>query len=211
MQTKSDQLGTLRRLPLFVDLSEEELAAIAKNVSRRRYEKGDTIFSEGDRCHELLIVEEGSVRVLKSAPSGRSQLIAIERRGGSLAEVPVFDGGTYHATAEADDRVALLCLPAGDFRKICVETPQLALKMFKVLGYRMRHLVRLVEELSFSTVRSRLIAHLLQLAEMSGRKTQFGINLSCEKTMRSWQYDLALFENWFRGILAACMGQGLSK
>lgn len=90
---KPDPIGILRRLPLFTDLSEQELFLIAENVSRLRYEANATIFSEGDPCQELLVVEEGVVRILKSAPNGRLQLIGIERRGNSLAEVPVFDGG----------------------------------------------------------------------------------------------------------------------
>jgi CRP-like cAMP-binding protein len=88
---RPDLVGTLRRLPLFTDLSEKELALIAENVSRLRYEVGAMIFSEGDPCHELLIVEEGTVKIAKSAPDGRQQLIGIERRGNSLAEVSVFD------------------------------------------------------------------------------------------------------------------------
>jgi CRP-like cAMP-binding protein len=52
----------------------------------------------------------------------------------------------------------------------------MALKVFKVLGHRLRHLVSLVEELSFSTVRARLVAHLVQLAEENGRQTLQGIH-----------------------------------
>jgi CRP/FNR family cyclic AMP-dependent transcriptional regulator len=95
MPPKPDLVATLRRLQLFTDLSEKELALVAENVSRLRYEEGAAIFSEGDPCHELLIVEVGTVKIFKSALDGREQLIGIERRGNSLAEVPVFDSGTY--------------------------------------------------------------------------------------------------------------------
>jgi CRP/FNR family transcriptional regulator len=172
---KPDLVGTLRRLPLFTDLSDQELALVAENVSRLRFEEGATIFSEGDPCHELLIVEEGTVKIVKSAPDGREQLIGIERRGNSLAEVPVFDGGRYPASAEATSTTVLLRLPGDDFRKICLQNPELALKVFKVLGHRLRHLMSLVEELSFSTVRGRLISHLLRLADDTGHQTARGI------------------------------------
>jgi CRP/FNR family transcriptional regulator len=56
-----------------------------------------------------------------------------------------------------------------------VNNPEMALKMFKVLAHRIRHLVSLVEELSFSTVRARLIAYLLRLAEQRGKQTPLGI------------------------------------
>jgi CRP/FNR family transcriptional regulator len=172
---KSDLVSTLRRLPLFTDLSDPELAVVAENVSRLRYERGATIFSEGDPCHELLIVEAGSVKIIQSAANGRQQLIGIERRGNSLAEVPVFDGGRYPASAEAASDVVVLRLPADDFKRICLQNPELSLKVFKVLGHRLRRLVSLVEDLSFSTVRARLIAHLLRLAAESGRQTSKGV------------------------------------
>jgi CRP-like cAMP-binding protein len=170
-----EMIRTLRRLPLFTDLSNRELALIAENVSRRRYGEGATIFSEGDPCNELLIVEEGVVKIFKSAPGGRQQLIGIERMGNSLAEVPVFDGGRYPATAVAASASILLRLSADNFRKTCLQNPDLALKVFKVLGHRLRHLMSLVEDLSFSTVRSRLIAHLLELADHIGRHTSQGV------------------------------------
>jgi CRP/FNR family transcriptional regulator len=181
MQTpKYEMVGTLRRLPLFTDLSDPELNLVAESVSRLRYAEGTTIFSEGDPCHELLIVEAGSVKIVKWASNGRKQLIGIERRGNSLAEVPVFDGGRYPASAEAASDVVLLRLPSDNFRRICLQNPELSLKVFKVLGHRVRHLVSLVEDLSFSTVRARLIAHLLRLATETGRQTSAGV-----------QFDLA--------------------
>jgi CRP/FNR family cyclic AMP-dependent transcriptional regulator len=167
---------TLRRLPLFNDLSEAELGLVAAGVSRLSFEEGALIFGEGDVCKELLIVEEGEVKLVKSGLNGRQQLLGIERKGSALAEVAVFDGGRYPATAEAASSVTLLRLPADGFRRICVSNPEMALKVLKVLARRVRHLVSLIEELSFSTVRGRLVAYLVQLAEQSGNLTPKGIH-----------------------------------
>jgi CRP-like cAMP-binding protein len=143
--SRSELVSTLRRVPLFTDLSDEEMDLIARNVSRLRFDQGATIFLEGDKCQDLLIVEEGAVKVFKASASGRQQLIGIERPGNSLVEVPVFDGGRYPATAEASVPTVLLRLPADNFRKICLQNPEMALKVFKVLGHRLRHLAALVE------------------------------------------------------------------
>jgi len=105
-------LNTLRRLPRFTDFSERQLLPVAENVGRQKYEEGAVIFCEGDACGELLIVEEGNVREVKSAPDGRQPLIGIERRGNSLAEVAVFDGRRHPASAEARSPVIVLRLPA---------------------------------------------------------------------------------------------------
>jgi hypothetical protein len=68
---KSDYIRTLRRLSLFTDLSDAELAQIAEGVSRLYFEEATPIFGEGDVYRELLIVEEGTVKIVKSALSGR--------------------------------------------------------------------------------------------------------------------------------------------
>ena len=200
---------TLRRLPLFTDLSNRELALIAENVRRLHHREGATIFSEGERCHELLIVEEGTVKIIKSAPDGRQQLIGLERRGNSLAEVPVFDGGRYPATAEAANATVLLRLPADEFRKICLQNPELALKVFKVLGHRLRQLMSLVEDLSFSTVRGRLIAHLLQLAGETGRETPRGIQFELKENNEELAARLGTVRELVSRNLGRLHGAGL--
>jgi CRP/FNR family cyclic AMP-dependent transcriptional regulator len=172
---KSNPAVTLRRLPLFNDLSEAELALIGERVTIHLYDAGMIVFSEGDVCRELWIVKEGTVKILKTAPSGRQQLIGIERAGNSLSEVPVFDGGCYLATAQAVSSTVLLRLEADHFRRICLQYPEVALKVIKVLGHRLRSMSSLIEDLSFTTVRGRLVAHLLRVAEQDGRRTSRGI------------------------------------
>jgi CRP-like cAMP-binding protein len=162
---RAELVGTLRRVPLFAELSEGELSAIAERVTRSEFSGGAIVFAEGDLCRELLIVETGAVRLLKTSAGGREQLISIERKGSTLAEAPAFDEGRYSVTASAIEATALLRLPAEDFRAICLQHPEVAMKVIKALGHRLRHLDGLVEELSFSTVRGRLISHLLRLAE----------------------------------------------
>lgn len=209
MRTRPHLISTLRRLPLFTDLSDEELGLFASDVGRLEYAKGATIFAEGDSCNELLIVETGAVKIVKSAPNGRQQLLGIERRGSSLAEIPVFDGGKYPASAEAADDVVLLRLPADSFRRICLQNPELSLKVFKVLAHRLRHVLRLVEDLSFSTVRARLIAHLVQLAECFGRQTSLGLEFELAENNEELATRLGTVRELISRNLGRLHGAGL--
>jgi CRP-like cAMP-binding protein len=206
---KADLVATLRRLPLFTDLSNQELSFIAANVSRQQYDEGATIFSEGDLCHELLIVEEGTVKIIKTAPDGRQQLIGLERRGNSLTEIPLFDGGRYPASAEATIPTVLLRLPADEFRRICLQNPALALKVFKVLGHRLRQLMTLVENLSFSTVRGRLISYLLQLAAEVGRESPCGIQFELKENNEELAARLGTVRELVSRNLGRLHGAGL--
>jgi CRP/FNR family transcriptional regulator len=200
---------TLGRLPLFTDLSEAELALVAERVVRRGYVAGAIIFSEGDVCRELLIVEEGAVKILKTAPNGRQQLMGIERAGNALAEVPVFDQGRYAATAEAVSDTTLLQLDADHFRGICLRHPEVALKVIKVLAHRMRHLDGLVEELSFSTVRDRLVAHLIYLAENGGRSNPRGVEFELTENNEELAARLGTVRELISRNLGRLHGEGL--
>jgi CRP/FNR family transcriptional regulator len=119
-------------------------------------------------------VKEGSIRIFKTAANGREQLISIERTGSSLAEIPVFDNDCYPVSAQALTPSVLIRLNAVTFRDICLQQPDVALKVIKVLAHRLRRMGGLVEDLSFTTVRGRLIAYLLQLAKSQGRETPSG-------------------------------------
>ncbi|HEV2988924.1 MAG TPA: Crp/Fnr family transcriptional regulator [Candidatus Angelobacter sp.] len=168
-------LETLRRLPLFTDLTESELALIAAQITVQHFRPRSTIFSEGDPCSELLIVRDGRVNLLKTSAHGRQQLLSVERAGSSLSEISALDGSPYPVTAESVTDTTLLRLEAGHFRAICLQHPELALKVIKVLGHRLRRMSSLIEDLSFSTVRGRLVAHLVHLAREDGHRTSLGI------------------------------------
>jgi CRP/FNR family transcriptional regulator len=157
----------------------------------------------------LLIVEEGSVKLFKSASNGREQLMGIERTGSTLAEVPVFDGGRYTVTALVMEPSVLLRLDAEHFRKACLHQPEVAMKVIKVLGHRLRHLDGLVEELSFSTVRGRLIAHLLRLAEETGKRNGASVEFELKENNEELAARLGTVRELISRNLGRLHGDGL--
>ena len=97
----TNNIETLRRVAIFADLSEAELQFLAERAVPRDFETGDIVFSEGEPCAGLFVVETGALRIFKSSPSGREQVLSVEGPGSSVAELPVFDGGNYPASTSA--------------------------------------------------------------------------------------------------------------
>jgi CRP/FNR family transcriptional regulator len=168
----------LGKVPLFADLSEIELDAICKRVARRTLLGGELLFAEGDACQGLFVIESGAVRIFKSSPTGREQVLAIERPGGVVAELPVFDDGPYPASCSAVVETMTLFLSKADFRALCLEHPNITLKVLRATGRRLRRLVALIEELSFTTVRQRLAGLLLRIAAKEGVPTSDGLEIT---------------------------------
>ena len=163
-------LTLLKRVPVFSNLSEQEFAFLMPRLVQRRFTAGEIIFSEGDPCSGLYIVQSGNVRIFKSSAGGREQVLAIDGPGSSIAELPVFDGGNYPASAQAVNDCNLFFFSRQDFHSLCLQHPQVTLKVLRVVGGRLRRLVGIIEELSFTTVRHRLIALLVRLAKSEGNK-----------------------------------------
>jgi len=168
----------LKATPLFAALDELELHSLAARCCIQSYSAGQILFSEGEACKGLFIVVSGRVRIFKTSLNGREQVLAIEGPGASVAELPVFDGGTYPASASAMQSSEALFISRADLRAICLERPEVSLKMLQVVGKRLRRLVGIIEELSFTTVRHRLISWLLRQANTEGQATGRGIVIS---------------------------------
>lgn len=176
MSPSPQSLDVLRRIPIFIGLTETELQFLAERAVPRNYKKGELLFTEGDPCAGLFVVESGRVRIFKSSPNGREQILSIEGPGSSVAELPLFDGGTYPASTAAMDEARIYFISKQDFHSLCLVHPQVPLKVLKVVGGRLRKLVGIIEELSFTTVRSRLISVLVRLGK-AGKKTPAGIEI----------------------------------
>lgn len=162
----------LRKTPLFASLTAEEIRALVGRVTLRHFQRGELLFAEGDRCAGLFVVASGKIRIFKLSPAGREQVLSVEGPGSSFAEIPVFDGGNYPAAASALDDADVLFIARKDFQDFCRQHPEVALKVIAVAGARLRRLVAIIEELSFATVRQRLIAALLRLAEAGSRSAE---------------------------------------
>jgi len=176
MSPTQQTLEILRRVPIFNGLTETELQFLAERAVARNYTKGEMLFTEGDPCTGLFVIESGHVRIFKSSPNGREQILAVEGPGSSVAELPLFDGGTYPASTAAMDGARIYFISKQDFHSLCLVHPQVPLKVLKVVGGRLRKLVGIIEELSFTTVRSRLISLLIRLGK-AGKKTSAGIEI----------------------------------
>ena len=172
---RTDLAAVLGQTALLGSLSPAELKLLAARTVRKLYSAGELLFSEGEPCTGLHIVSLGRVRIFKTSMSGREQVLSVEGPGGSVAELPVFDGGAYPASVVALEDTEIAFLSRRDFHAYCLEHPEVALKVLAVVGARLRRLVGIIEELSFTTIRQRLASTLLKLAQTEGKKTPRGV------------------------------------
>lgn len=180
--SRIDLAAVLVRAELLKNLSQPELQTLAGRTVRKLFTAGELLFSEGEPCNGLHIIASGKVRIFKTSMSGREQVLAVNGPGETVAELPVFDGGPYPASAVAIDNTEIAFISRRDFQAYCLEHPEVALKVLSVVGARLRRLVGLIEELSFTTIRQRLISVLVKLAQSDGKATAQGIEFQMPAT-----------------------------
>jgi CRP/FNR family transcriptional regulator len=154
--------------PLFAGLVEAEIEALAQRAVEKRFGAGDLLFHEGDACAGLIILGRGRTKIYKTSAAGREIMLAVETAPHSIAELPVFDGGNYPASAAALDEVTAYLVSKRDFHQVCRQHPDVALKVLAVVGRRLRALVQIVESVTFGSVRQRLARTLLEFGEQAG-------------------------------------------
>jgi len=200
--------AVLRRTPLFANLTDTEISALAARVSNKRFNRGAVLFNEGDPCAGLFLVASGKIRIFKLSPAGREQVLAVEGPGSSFAELPVFDGGNYPASASALENTEVLFISRKDFQNFCREHPDVALKVIAVVGSRLRRLVGIIEDLSFTTVRHRLIALILRLTKDGGTASKEGVRVELTKTHQDLAAELGTVRELVSRNLSRLQAEG---
>ena len=168
---RTDLATALGKTALLSSLTPTELKTLAARTVRKLFSAGELLFTEGEPCNGLHIIAQGKVRIFKTSVSGREQVLAVNVPGESVAELPVFDGGPFPASAAAIEDAEIAFISRRDFQAYCMEHPEVALNVLQVVGTRLRRLVGIIEELLFTTIRQRL----LKLANSEGKKTIRGI------------------------------------
>lgn len=168
-----DVIGeALAATELFRGLSREDLDRIRRIAVDRGFQRGESIFSEGETASGFYVVATGRVKIFKLSPEGKEQILHIYGPGHPIGEVPMFSGQRFPASAEALVDSRLVYLPRKAFVERIAEDPSLAMNMLAVLAVRLRQFTRQVESLSLKEVPGRLASYLaVLLQEQEGDDT----------------------------------------
>ncbi len=158
----------LRDCGLFAGLDDADLAAVAEVCGLRQYDAGEVMFHSGTAAEGFHVVVDGLVKVCRFGADGREQVLHLFGRGEPCGEVPVFEGGTYPATALAMAASRTLYLTRHDFLEAARRRPEILLGMLGLLSRRLRRFVDLIDDLSLKEVSTRLARRLLELSPAPG-------------------------------------------
>jgi len=159
-----EAIAVLTAIPYFAGLDSPRLWKLAQSTTRRQVGAGQIIFSEGEPCNGLLIVQEGWIKTVKICPSGPEQVLCVAGPGEMCNEIGVFASVPNPATAIALEPAILWSIPQGSVHQLMGEVPAVAQLVTRGLARRVLHMLTMVEDLSLRTVEARLARLLLERA-----------------------------------------------
>lgn len=153
--------GLLRGNALFDNLSDEQLAALAGTISEvRALAAGDYLVREGEEAHDLFLVQDGELEVLKDEQgedgSGQAHRLAVLTRGMSVGEVSLLDSGARSASVRAVSGATVLVLPIARIERLSHGAPSLDVQMKINLAHQLGRRLRTANVMTVQALRERL-------------------------------------------------------
>ncbi len=160
-------LDSLRKIPLFQQLEDDDLEEIASHLIERRYPKGATVMEEGLPGDYMYVIAEGRVKVTKLSEDGREKILEMMGEGAFVGEMALLDQAPRSATVKTLSNSRLLALSRADFLSLLRRNADLALHVIQELTRRLRETDEQASSLSFLRVKDRAKGLLVRLAEVS--------------------------------------------
>lgn len=159
---------TLIAIPLFSELSIEQLRNISAISKVKKFRKGEILFRTGENYLGFYILLKGIIKVYDLTKDGKENVIHIVKPVNIFADIPLFEGRDYPVTAEALSESLAMLVPRKAFIELLKKHPEISLKMLGGFAKRMKALVVQIEDLSSKEVINRLAKYLLKEIKKSG-------------------------------------------
>jgi CRP/FNR family transcriptional regulator, cyclic AMP receptor protein len=128
-----DKLATLRAVPLFADLDDRSLQAVAILAREQAHKAGDILMLEGEAGDEFYVIADGSVRIEKGGRTIRSM-----SAGGFLGEIGLVERRPRTATATCTSDVTVLVLRQHEFDRLLQTMPAVHARVSAAIKRRER-------------------------------------------------------------------------
>ena len=167
-QEESNKIGYLQMVDIFQDLSEDEIQEIDRASTMSTYRKGKIFYMPEDRSEVLFLVKQGRIQLYRISPDGKKLVIGTIGPGAVFGEMSLIGQGMHNSFAEAVEECVLCVMSRDDVERLLMSKPRVALRIFEVLGRRLKEAEARSEEIAFKGIPARLASLLLQLADGQG-------------------------------------------
>ena len=171
----SDKFGYLQMVDVFQDLTEDEMEEIDRATTITSCRKGKILYMPEDTSEVLFLLKQGRVQLYRISPDGKKLIIATIGPGTVFGEMALIGQGMHNTFAEAIENCVLCVMSREDVERLLITKPKVALRIFEVLGRRLKEAEARLEEIAFKGIPARLASLLLALSADQGSETITGL------------------------------------
>ncbi len=171
----SDKFGYLQMVDVFQDLTEDEMEEIDRATTITSCRKGKILYMPEDTSEVLFLLKQGRVQLYRISPDGKKLIIATIGPGAVFGEMALIGQGMHNTFAEAIENCVLCVMSREDVERLLITKPKVALRIFEVLGRRLKEAEARLEEIAFKGIPARLASLLLALSADQGSETITGL------------------------------------
>jgi len=159
----------LSRAPLFAELEQKELEALAKTGERREFGRDEVIFGANEPADGLYVIATGRVKVCVSSAGGRELILATLGPEQFFGEMALLDNEPRSASVVAQLPTVAYRIRRDDFNRLLEHHPGIARKLLRELSLRLRRSNAQMESLATLDVVGRLARYFIDLARQHGQ------------------------------------------
>lgn len=149
---------------LIEGLAPEAQKMLLQRAQVREFDRGSTLFLQGERANAIYIVLDGWVKLYRIARNGSEAVVGVFTKGRSFGEAVAFRHDTYPVSAEAVTNCKLMRIEADHFLHLIRSDPDMAVSILTATYAHLHSLVAQVEALKARTGAQRVAEFLLELA-----------------------------------------------
>nr|WP_175475604.1 Crp/Fnr family transcriptional regulator [Evansella caseinilytica] len=166
------QDACIRKVPIFSDLSKEEVHRFQEAVHSKIFAKGQFIFRQGEKSKGLFVLSDGLVKLTILSTDGKEQILRILYPGDFFGQYALLENKTYYANAEALRQTTVCMISKEEFLKIIGHSPKTMFQFLLSVNQKLHESEEWIGARSFLEVEQRLTRYLLYFYQKNNHPGQ---------------------------------------
>ena len=169
-----DEKELLRTVPIFSELTDEDIVSLARVAIRKHYAKDAVVFFENEEGDFFFMILDGRIKVTILGDDGREVILSLLGAGDFFGEMALLDNEPRSATAIAVEDSELLSLHRTDFQSVLSDKTSIAASLMRILSGRLRKANHQISTLALLDVYGRVARVIVDMAREEGRRLKDG-------------------------------------
>jgi len=171
---ENSDLWYFENVDLYEMLCPRKMGSQKKNHDGNTYQKDQFIYLENEPSDQVYMIAQGRVKIGSYSETGKEITKTILSKGEIFGEMALTGEELRRDFAQSITNDTILCpMRMEEMQALMLDNRDLSLKIFKLMGFRVRKLERRLESLVFKDARTRIVDFIREMGEERGKKVGF--------------------------------------